>query len=103
MDYKNPDFWIAMAVGGSLIAILSTIQQFTKKNQEDGIRYRAIFRDFFIGAFLSTIVYMFIPDSVSQFLSFGSSTLSKVSSSMSGGSSPASLHEIEIQTGPARF
>ncbi len=106
MDYKNPDFWIALGVGGVLVGILSTVQQFMSKNPEnpdEGIRYRAIFRDFCIGAFLSSIVYMFIPDSVSQFVSFGSSTLSKVSSSMTGGSAATSLNEIELQTGPARF
>ncbi len=101
MDYKNPDFWIAMAVGGSLVAILSTIQQFTKKDTEEGVRYRAIFRDFCIGAFLSSIIYMFVPDSVSQFLSFSSSTLSSIK--IGGSSTPSSLSEIELQTGPARF
>lgn len=102
MDYTNPDFWISIGVGGGIIGFLSLIQQFLTKNQEEpysGIRYRAVFRDFFFGAFLTALLYMFLPDSIINLISAGKSGLQK----LTGGSLEAVPSEFEIQTGPARF
>jgi hypothetical protein len=101
MDYTNPDFWIAIGVGGGVIGLFSAIQQVFSKNPEDpypGMRYRSIFRDFFFGAFITAVLYMFLPESFQSMITAGQTSLSK----LTGGASSLST-EVEIQTGPARF
>jgi hypothetical protein len=119
MDYTQPGFWIAIGVGGSLVAALSTVQQLTSKNPADPsthFRPKAVVRDFCFGAFLTAIVYMFLPESVLSMVSAGQTALtssmekvanaaSKVTSvtarpSMTGG---GGLEDIELRIGPARF
>ena len=103
MDYTNPDFLLSIGIGGTVIGVLSLLFQVFSKNPEHpypGIRYRAVFRDFFFGAFLTSLLYMFMPESVLNVVSAGQETLSK----LSGGSPFASsTSDLEIQTGPARF
>lgn len=108
MDYTQPGFWIAIGVGGSLVASLSTFQQFSMKQPGEDIRVRAIVRDFCLGAFLTAILYMFLPESMLSWVSAGqsivSSTVTKLSSpSNTSPQSGGSFGDIEIQTGPARF
>jgi hypothetical protein len=103
MDYTNPDFLLALGIGGTAIGVLSLLFQVMSKNHEEpysGIRYRAVFRDFFFGAFITSLLYMFMPESVLNVVSASQETLSK----LSGGSPFASsTPDLEIQTGPARF
>ena len=116
MDYTNTDFWIAIFVGGSIIAAISAGQQFFWKDADtpQEFRKRAIVRDFCIGAFLTAILYMFLPESFQGLISASTSAAQTVSSSMkssvsnalssvqsAGGSS--NLESLEIRTGPARF
>ena len=97
MDYTQPGFWVAIGVGGSLVASLSAISQFTSKKSEEQINYRAILRDFCIGAFLTSALYMFIPESL---LTAGQDAVNGIVSKV-GARSPSS--DIELQTGPAKF
>lgn len=103
MDYTNPEFWIAICVGGGVIGTLSAVQQVFSRNKDypyDGIKYRAIFRDFFFGAFLTALLYMFLPESFHSLISAGQTTINK----LTGGSSSIPITtDFEIQTGPARF
>lgn len=99
MDYSNPDFWIALGVGGGIIGLLSLIQQVMSKNPDhpySGVRYRAVFRDFFFGAFITSILYMFLPESFQNMIAAGQAKFS-------GGGVSSSSTDFEIQTGPARF
>ena len=101
MDYTKSEFWIAIGVGGGIVAMLSTIQQLTNKDHTEpysGFRVKPVVRDFLLGAFVMGIVYMLIPDSIQNWVSSAKT--------MVGGalpqSSPSSF-DIELQTGPARF
>ena len=96
MDYSQPGFWIAISVGGTLVGTLSAVQQYTSKEKEEEFRMRAVFRDFFIGAFLTAIIYMFIPDTIQ-------SIITNVSETTSSLATKAVPEDIELQVGPARF
>jgi len=100
MDYTNPGFWIALMVGGSLAALLSAFHQYTSTKSKESFRYRAVFRDFCIGAFLTAAVYMFLPESITKWIS-ETLPLQSVKLEQSGGSVLSS--DIELQVGPARF
>jgi hypothetical protein len=101
MDYSNPDFWIAIGVGGSLIASLSAGQQWM--NKEEPFNTRAVIRDFCFGAFLTAMLYMFLPESFHSWISAAGSMIPSSTKAMSGGAAPASASDIELQVGPARF
>jgi hypothetical protein len=104
MDYTNTDFWIAIGVGGSVVASLSAGQQFMTKESGQDLRYRAVFRDFCFGAFLTAILYMFLPESIHSWITVGQSAVKEVSKGVSGlASAPSSFGDYELQTGPARF
>ena len=107
MDYTQPGFWVAIGVGGSLVASLSAYQQFATKQSGEEFRTRAVVRDFCLGAFLTAVLYMFLPESMLSWVSAGqnlvSSTVNKISSSTGSASQSGGFGEIEIQTGPARF
>jgi hypothetical protein len=111
MEYGKPAFWIAILVGGSIVAALSFGQQATTKQADEPFRMRAVFRDFCIGAFLTTLIYMFLPDSIDSWISSAtgavSGAVSKVSLPQLGGGDlvppSSSGFDIELQTGPARF
>jgi hypothetical protein len=106
MDYTNPEFWIAIGVGGSLIASLSAGQQWLNKdNGNEPFNTRAVIRDFCLGAFLTATLYMFLPESFHSWIS-SASALIPSSTTQSGGSlssSSAATQDIELQVGPARF
>jgi len=104
---SQPGFWIAIGVGGSVIAAMSFFQQYTNKNPNEDLRLRAVFRDFCIGAFLTAIIYMFLPDSIESLISSGKSM---VSNTLSGGgtgitttTTTSNPSDIELHIGPARF
>ncbi len=112
MDYTNTDFWITIFVGGSIIAAISAGQQIFWKDAEssEGLRKRAVIRDFCIGAFLSAILYMFLPESFQGLISTSTLAAQTVSSSIknsiqtgSGSEGFSNLESLEIRTGPARF
>ncbi len=98
MDYTQPGFWIALGIGGVVVASLGTFQQYQTKESEQPLKIRAIFRDFFIGAFLTSLLYMLIPDSIESVISQGTELISKTTSS-----AKSLAPELELRTGPARF
>ena len=102
MDYTQPGFWIAIATGGIVVGTLGTLQQFQTKEKDESIKLRAVLRDIIIGAFLTSLIYMFIPESIENLISQGQEVISKATS---GTSSISSLTkpELELRTGPARF
>ncbi len=102
MDYTNTDFWIAIGVGGSVVASLSAGQQLMTKEPGQDVRYRAVFRDFCFGAFLTAILYMFLPESIHSWITVGQSAVSKGVSGLAS-STKSNFGEYELQTGPARF
>jgi len=96
MEAPQSSFWIAIAIGGTAIASLSAFQQYS----EEEFRVKPVARDFFIGAFLTAVVFMFLPESMQSWVSSGSKALS----SLTGQSGSASKgQDIELQLGPARF
>lgn len=95
MDVPNAGFWIALLIGGLVIGSASAIQQYLAKNKNNGeFNLKAIARDFFIGAFLTSIVYMFIPDSIQSLFSSIKESIPTTS---------VDVEMPEIQTGPAKF
>lgn len=111
MEYGKPAFWIAIVVGGSIVAAMSFGQQATTKDSNEPFRMRAVFRDFCIGAFLTTLIYMFLPESIDSWISSASGAVSGLLTKgslpqMGGGdlvAPSANTLDIELQTGPARF
>lgn len=109
MDYTKTDFWIALAIGGTVCAVANVGLQLTKKDPESnqqGFRVRSVVRDFCIGAFLAAVIFMFIPDSISNMISGAQSAVGSVSKGFSGGgegSTVAPSGDIELRLGPARF
>jgi H+/Cl- antiporter ClcA len=111
MEVSNSGFWIAIGVGGAVIGTLSFSQQYSSKQVNEDIRIRSIFRDFCIGAFLTAIIYMFLPDSIDSLVSSGKSAISSAFSFSGGGSGSITTttttksmnNDIELQFGPARF
>ena len=93
------------------MAGLSFAQQWSNKKEGEEIRYRAVLRDFFIGAFLTTLIYIMLPESMDTWVSSATnaitSSVSKVASQAGGAldtaAAAATGGEIELQVGPARF
>ena len=103
MDYSQPGFWLAIGIGGSVIASLSAFQEYSVKSQAgEAFSMKPVFRDFCFGAFLTAIVYMFIPESMQSWIASVSSTM-KSAGSAALSSASTSANDIELQTGPARF
>ena len=97
MDTSQPGFWIAILIGGTVIAAASAFQQYSTKPEQ--FNTKPVIRDFCIGAFLTAVIYMFIPDTVQNLLSSGQTALSSMASS----SQATANADVELQTGPARF
>lgn len=88
-------FWIAIAIGGTIIAVLSAVQQYSSRDSSmpySEFSIKPVARDFCIGAFLTATVYMMIPDSFQEMMT-------KVQEMFKS----SGTQEIELQTGPARF
>jgi hypothetical protein len=88
-------FWIAIAIGGTIIAVLSAVQQYSSRDSTmpySEFSMKPVARDFCIGAFLTATVYMMIPDSFQEMMS-----------KVQGMFKSSGTQEIELQTGPARF
>jgi hypothetical protein len=114
MDGMNPavkpGFWLAIGIGGLVVAIFSFAQQYSSKLPEEPFRMRSVVRDFFLGAFLSATIYMFLPESIDSWTSGLLTNAPSGGSFMTGGSSNAAAaagaglsSDLELQTGPARF
>jgi putative effector of murein hydrolase len=91
MDLSPYGFWITIIIGGAIIAAFSAYQQYTS----DEFRVKPVIRDFVIGAFLAAVAYMFVPETIQEWLNTSQSTMSNMM--------PSGSAEIELQTGPARF
>lgn len=111
MDYTQPHFWIALTLGGTLVASLSTAQQLLSKDPNEpyseAFRVRPVLRDFCIGAFLTAIIYMFLPESMTSWIQAGQTTLSNTLASVQkqagGAMSSSAAQDFDLQIGPARF
>lgn len=111
IDSSQPGFWIAIAIGGSLIASASAYQQYTSNAQGQEFSAKPVIRDFCIGAFLTAIVYMFLPDTVQSMFSSSQTVASdmlhsitkETVASVSASGKQGLDMDIELQTGPARF
>lgn len=110
MDYTNTDFWIAISIGGAIISAASAGQQLYFSEEGDAFRTKPVIRDFCLGAFLTAILYMFLPESMHSWISAGSSAVGQISKSVSEvAHSTESMRklsgtgDIELQIGPARF
>lgn len=99
MDTSQPGFWIAILIGGTVIAAASAFQQYSTKPEQ--FNTKPVIRDFCIGAFLTAVIYMFIPDTVQNLLSSSQTALSSMASSSQATASANA--DVELQTGPARF
>lgn len=103
MNVGNSGFWIAIGIGGAVIGIMSFVQQYTSTDINQEIRLRAVFRDFCIGAFLTAMIYMFLPDSIDSLVSSGKSFFTGGGTSSIMRTTTTDSFDIELQTGPARF
>lgn len=100
MDYAKPGFWIAILIGGAIVASLSAIQQYA--TTESSFTFRPVFRDFFLGSFVTASMYMFLPESFDSMVS-SMPTLASITAGGGAAAAAAAADAIELQTGPARF
>lgn len=101
MDYTQPYFWAAIGIGGTVIAALSSVQQLYTKDSSSKFRYQPVIRDFCFGAFLTAVLYMFLPESITSWISAGQNL---VTSTIQSAEVPkASSSDYELQVGPAKF
>ena len=115
MDYTQPHFWIALTIGGILVASLSTAQQLLSKHSEEpyseSFRIRPVLRDFCIGAFLTSFIYMLLPESMTSWIEAGQATFTNTIAAVqkqAGGALPTlsstpAGQDFDLQIGPARF
>jgi hypothetical protein len=101
MDTSQPGFWIAILIGGAVIAAASAFQQYNTKPEQ--FNTKPVIRDFCIGAFLTAVIYMFIPDTVQNLLSSSQTAASTALSSLTKAPAVTANADVELQTGPARF
>ena len=96
MNYSAPGFWIALAAGGLIVGVMSFSQQYMTKEKNEEFRIRSVIRDFCIGAFLTSIIYMFLPESIE-------SSVTTILGTLKTTPLPTVVPEVELQLGPARF
>jgi hypothetical protein len=101
MDTSQPGFWIAILIGGTVIAAASAFQQYSTNPEQ--FNTKPVIRDFCIGAFLTAVIYMFIPDTVQNMLSSSQTAASTALSSLTQAPAVTANADVELQTGPARF
>jgi hypothetical protein len=99
----KPGFWMALAIGGTVVGAASFGQQAMTRKDGEKFRLRAVFRDFILGAFLSATIYMMLPESVDSWTSSLMKKGISVGGAMSSPVSSGASSEIELHTGPARF
>ena len=87
----NPQFWMAIAVGGIFIAILGSIAEYMREKELP--KAKGVVRDFLIGSILTALLFQMVPDSVNDIVN-GMPTFSVPS--FSGG-------EPELQIGVPKF
>jgi hypothetical protein len=106
MEASKPGFWIALSVGGAIVGAMSAFQQMQTKEQGQSFRMKSVVRDFILGAFLTAVLYMFVPESILSAVSFGQKSVESIGEKLSaaaGGATVPKFSDFEIQTGPARF
>jgi hypothetical protein len=89
----NPQFWMAIALGGVFIAILGSIAEYMREKELP--KAKGVVRDFLIGGILTSLIFQFVPESVTDIVN-GMPTFSVPS--FSGGAI-----EPELQVGVPKF
>lgn len=91
---------LAVAFGGTTIAVLGGIAEYVKEKQTP--RAKGVMRDFIIGAVLTLLLFQLLPDSMNDLTgslgSLSSFSFSSMMPSMSGGGV-----DPELQVGMPRF
>ena len=75
-------FWLALLIGGVAVAGLSAAQQLATSDQP--FRTKPVGRDFIFGAFLSSMVYYLMPETVLSIVEKGQEAVSTATRSLSG-------------------
>ena len=63
----NPQFWMAIALGGVFIAILGSIAEYMREKELP--KAKGVVRDFLIGSILTSLIFQFVPESVTDIMS----------------------------------
>jgi hypothetical protein len=100
---SKPGFWMALAIGGTVVGAASFGQQVMTKKEGEAFRMRAVARDFILGAFLSATIYMMLPDSVDSWTASLMKKGSTIGGAITSSVSSVSSSDVELHTGPARF
>jgi len=99
---SNTPLFVSVILGGILISLLGTAQ--TIYVQKESFQVKGVFRDFFIGAILVTLLYQLVPESVTSVGSFLTDMKLPTFSMSGGGAKINSISpDFELQTGVPRF
>jgi hypothetical protein len=100
-------FWFALLIGGVLVAGLSAAQQVAFSEDGEQFRIKPVGRDFLLGAFMSSMVYYLMPDTVISAVEQGQdavrSLASKATAQVGGAGVGGSALDVDLHLGPPRF
>jgi hypothetical protein len=91
-------FWIALVIGGVVVGTLSLLYQLY--GNKDGVKPKAIARDFIFGSFFSALGFHFMPETMNEMFEKGKDSIQAMASAVPAASTVA---DIDLHTGPARF
>ena len=89
---------IVLVLGAVFISIIGALANYLTKTDGNKVNVKTVSRDFLIGLALSSVAYIFVPDS---FNSLGK-TLQDVTVSADSVATSA-VSDVELDIGPARF
>jgi hypothetical protein len=103
----TPTALIVLLLGASVIAGIGAAANYVTKTEGNTITVKSVLRDFLIGIILTSITWMFVPESFSSIGEMMESVASTIASPMEamggGGSSGDGGTDLDLHVGPPSF
>jgi hypothetical protein len=104
-DLFTPTAAIVLLLGASFIAGIGAAANYATQSDGNTINIKSVLRDFLIGVILTSLAWMFVPESFSSIGEMMESVASTIASPMGvssgGGSSPTG--DLDLHVGPPSF
>jgi hypothetical protein len=104
-DLFTPTAAIVLLLGASFIAGIGAAANYATQSDGNTINMKSVLRDFLIGVILTSIAWMFVPESFSSIGEMMESVASTIASPMgvsSGGGGPP-IGDLDLHVGPPSF
>jgi len=103
----TPTAAIVLLLGASFIAGIGAVANYATKTEGNTITVKSVVRDFLIGIILTSVIWMFVPESFSSIGEMMESVASTIASPMEamggGGSGNGSGGDLDLHVGPPSF